>query len=246
MYKQCDIVQDLLPLYVDGACSASSAAMITEHLKNCPACKTFYEKLCSVSGEEILKAEMSEVVSRHEKQIKKKRLLTITKSVVITAIVALIVIGLLVWRIWPNSFSGIIPVNKNAIASFSSNVMIHRIVNGQTVTDSYHINSPDLAGNELGDVFEILATSSYRQDFRNLLPWSQDSIAADKNYDGRNAILVFSAGNHTDEWVEINYMSSGVLVVFVGGEDNCRIYHPTNENTFDDLVEYFQAHGVKQ
>ena len=35
MNKQCEIVQDLLPLYVDGACSESSAEMVREHLESC-------------------------------------------------------------------------------------------------------------------------------------------------------------------------------------------------------------------
>ena len=73
MIDQCEIIQDLLPLYVDSACSASSTAMIEEHLDNCPKCKRLYEILCSDSGEEILKTEMAEVVAKHEQQVKKKR-----------------------------------------------------------------------------------------------------------------------------------------------------------------------------
>ena len=57
-----------------------------EHLKGCPEYKDIYEKLCSNTGEEILKAEMAGVVAKHEKQIKKKRLLTIVASVVLTII----------------------------------------------------------------------------------------------------------------------------------------------------------------
>lgn len=246
MINQCEIVQDLLPLYVDGACSASSTTMVEEHLENCPECKCLYKKLCSDSGEEILKAEMAEVVAKHEKQINKKRILTITKSVVITSVIALLVICLLIWRVWPNSVSSIIPVDKNAITSFSSNVMISRIENGQTLTDVYSLHKTEFPCEEPGQILEILATSSYQQDFRNLLPWSADSIGADKSYDGRNAVLVFSVGNQNDEWVEINYLSSGIIVVFVGWEDGYRIYHPTNEQTFDDLVAYFETYGVKQ
>lgn len=246
MIDQCEIIQDLLPLYVDSACSASSTAMIEEHLDNCPKCKRLYEKLCSDSGEEILKAEMTDVVAKHEKQIKKKRILAITKSVAITTIVALLVIGLLIWRVWPNSPSSIIPVEKNTITSFSSNVMINRIENGQTVTDVYSIHKSEAPFEDPERILEILETSSYQQDLRNLLPWSVDSVGADKSYDGRNAVLVFSMGNQKDEWVEINYLSSGIIVVFVGGEDGCRIYHPTNEKTFDDLIKYYETYGVKE
>lgn len=246
MINQCEIVQDLLPLYVDSACSASSTSIVKEHLESCPACKALYENLCADAGEEILKAEMIEVVAKHKKQIKNKRILTITKSVAITSIVAIIVICLLIWRVWPNSSTSIIPVDKNAITSFSSTVMINRIENGQSVTDVYsiHKTEPPFEGPE--HILDILETSSYQQDFRNLLPWSVDSVGADKSYDGRNAVLVYSIGNQKNEWVEINYLSSGVIVVFVGGEGGYRIYHPTNTQTFDDLVAYYETYGVKQ
>ena len=98
MDKQCEIVQDLLPLYVDGACSESSAAMVKEHLETCPECKALYEKLCSDAGEETLKAEMVGVVAKHEKKVKKKRLLTIVASVVLTIVLIFSVINL-----WPAS-----------------------------------------------------------------------------------------------------------------------------------------------
>lgn len=95
MINQCEIVQDVLPLYVDSACSASSTAMIEEHLDNCPKCKSLYEKLCSDSGEEILKAEMVGVVAKHEKQIKKKRILSIVISVLVTFVVLMLAVALL-------------------------------------------------------------------------------------------------------------------------------------------------------
>ena len=98
MDKQCEIVQDLLPLYVDGACSESSVAMVKEHLESCPECKTLYEKLCSDTGEGTLKAEMVGVVAKREKKVKKKRLLTIVASVVLTIALIFTVINL-----WPAS-----------------------------------------------------------------------------------------------------------------------------------------------
>lgn len=98
MDKQCEIVQDLLPLYVDGACSESSVAMVKEHLESCPECKTLYEKLCSDTGEGTLKAEMVGVVAKREKKVKKKRLLTIVASVVLTIVLIFTVINL-----WPAS-----------------------------------------------------------------------------------------------------------------------------------------------
>ena len=72
MSKQCEIVQDLLPLYVDGACSESSAEMIKEHLETCADCRAIYEQMCSHTSEDILQTEKDGVIARHEKIEKKK------------------------------------------------------------------------------------------------------------------------------------------------------------------------------
>ena len=37
--QSCDIIQDLLPLYIDGVCSAASKALIKEHLLTCEKCR---------------------------------------------------------------------------------------------------------------------------------------------------------------------------------------------------------------
>ena len=246
MYQQCEIVQDLLPLYADEACSASSAAMIREHLEICPACRALYEKLCSDCAEEALKAEMAEVIASREKLMKRIRIFEIVRSVVITSVVVLLVICVLAWRFWPHSSSGIIPVDKDEISSFASGLLVQRLENGKPVTESYTFDNTELWRNASEEILEILATSDYRQDFRNLLPWEPDVVEADKNFDGRSALLVFSVGNQLDDWVQINYMSSTMIVVKLGWEDGRRIYHPTNEKTLDDLIEYFQAYGVQQ
>lgn len=39
MEKTCEIVDDLLPLYLDGVCSAESRRLVGEHLAVCPACR---------------------------------------------------------------------------------------------------------------------------------------------------------------------------------------------------------------
>ena len=34
----CGVIQDLLPLYVDGAAGEESRALVEEHLRSCPVC----------------------------------------------------------------------------------------------------------------------------------------------------------------------------------------------------------------
>lgn len=165
---------------------------------------------------------------------------------IITILIAVLIVGLLIWRFWPQPASSIMPVDEDSITSFSSNIKISHIENGQTVTDMYSINKTDFPCPEPGEILEILATSSYRQDFRNLLPWQADYIDADKNYDGRSVLMVFSLGNGKDEWIQVHFLTSTIIVVQEGDEDKLLVYHPTNRETLDELTEYFQTHGVKQ
>ncbi len=68
MGKQCELIRDLLPLYVDDACSETSAELVKEHLQDCAACRELYEKMRSFTDEHILQAEKEGVILRHEKK----------------------------------------------------------------------------------------------------------------------------------------------------------------------------------
>lgn len=41
----CDVIKDLLPLYVDDVCSEASRQLLEEHLAGCEACQAYYESL---------------------------------------------------------------------------------------------------------------------------------------------------------------------------------------------------------
>ncbi len=55
--KECAIVQDLLPLYVDGVVSEPSKEYIEEHLRECDDCKIHIEGLKEPMGEEAKKKQ---------------------------------------------------------------------------------------------------------------------------------------------------------------------------------------------
>lgn len=39
----CSVIQDLLPNYAEGLISPETAAIIRDHLENCPECRRLYE-----------------------------------------------------------------------------------------------------------------------------------------------------------------------------------------------------------
>ena len=75
MNKQCEIVRDLLPLYIDSACSVSSTQMIEAHLPECDECTQIYQAMKTDHYEEVLKAEKDDVIAHHAKTQTRKTLI---------------------------------------------------------------------------------------------------------------------------------------------------------------------------
>lgn len=46
----CDVVKDLIPLYIDGCCSDESKIIVEEHIKSCNTCKKLLEDMNAPSN----------------------------------------------------------------------------------------------------------------------------------------------------------------------------------------------------
>lgn len=68
--RECDIVQDLLPLYCDGACSDSSKNFVETHIEQCDKCKKVYGLLNDHSVETAIARESASILERHAKREK--------------------------------------------------------------------------------------------------------------------------------------------------------------------------------
>ena len=47
MKYECDVVKDLMPLYIDDVLSENSKIFVKDHIDSCEACRKYYEKLSS-------------------------------------------------------------------------------------------------------------------------------------------------------------------------------------------------------
>ncbi len=59
----CGVVRDLLPLYVDGACSEDSRALVERHVAACPSCAKMLSQLQNSACEESLRREAGTVLA---------------------------------------------------------------------------------------------------------------------------------------------------------------------------------------
>lgn len=72
----CDVIQDLLPLYLDDCCSIESRCLVEEHLKECDKCRALMKKM----GQELpIEEEVEE--NLEEGQLLKKSKEVLKKEV---------------------------------------------------------------------------------------------------------------------------------------------------------------------
>lgn len=75
MIHQCEVIRDLLPLYVDDACSDASARMVRQHLSECAECAKTYQMMKPETYETALRLEKETVLTRHAKAQKRTALI---------------------------------------------------------------------------------------------------------------------------------------------------------------------------
>ena len=89
MNYNCGIIDDLLPLYVDGACSDESKAAIEAHLASCKACREKLERMQTETAvSETIKSSGEITVAKYAKKVRKHRIKLAVGAVAISVIAA--------------------------------------------------------------------------------------------------------------------------------------------------------------
>ena len=98
----CDVVQDLLPLYVDGVCSADSRQLVEAHLNDCADCRAMLADLQESEAEAAFHADAKAVIGAHNKRQSKTALaLGLLISVFLTGLMGVMLyVTLKGWSDW--------------------------------------------------------------------------------------------------------------------------------------------------
>ena len=68
----CELIQDLLPLYQDNACSDTSREIVNEHIAECDKCKNMLNNLQNTSVDDYLISSKNSVLENHAKKERKR------------------------------------------------------------------------------------------------------------------------------------------------------------------------------
>lgn len=98
MKYDCEIIQDLMPLVIDGIASEKSVKLVNEHKQECMTCSSYYDNLSHNihinSDMDEQKVRESEHVTTYGKRIKKRRIKIIIA--VVLGIVGLLILQAIV------------------------------------------------------------------------------------------------------------------------------------------------------
>lgn len=98
--RKCNLIEDLLPLYVEGIVSEQTKEEIEQHLKECDKCLQIFEDMRKDSTMFEIEQENTEEINNSEKEIKcikkvkKKLILRIISSIFVSVIITLFVINI--------------------------------------------------------------------------------------------------------------------------------------------------------
>lgn len=131
MNYPCNLIQDLLPLYLDGVCSEESKTVVEQHLIKCPNCRKYYSAMCESdeiiimppnAEREIQKATSFQSV---KKTLFRKQILIAAVSIIVLAVIAFAVISVL-----KNSV-GIVEYEDNISVSMIDGSLVGRLNGSQ-------------------------------------------------------------------------------------------------------------------
>ena len=89
---KCEVIRDLLPLYIDGVCSDESKELIEEHIKECEKCQSYLSSLKESSNIE------NEYYDKESEERKKNFIVNMKKEInrkkIVTALITICVLVL--------------------------------------------------------------------------------------------------------------------------------------------------------
>ncbi|HPF88095.1 MAG TPA: zf-HC2 domain-containing protein [Candidatus Limiplasma sp.] len=204
MNNDCNIVRDLMPLYIDGVASEESKQYIEAHIKQCAQCKTYLEGMRAALPAAPKKrgAEEEAAFDHAADMLKKKHRRRVWRNVLIGILIGVLVMvgGYVGWTELAVKYNAELPVDAYG-------VFLTQLANGKVIVSIDYQGSKRIMGTVIRDTEE--ADSEHPDGLRTLRIWMettiipQTMIAANRNgpttvIDDIDQLDVICVGEHSD------------------------------------------------
>lgn len=198
MSYPCEMIQDLLPLYLDGICSEESKKAIEHHLAECSVCKAFYTAMEETEGTQIQThnpdRELQKAISFQavKKKIFRKQILAAVAAVLVLVTIAFTAVGIL------KNTTQIVAYDNNISVSMVDDNLVGRL---QGSRENYvkikRITSME-NGQEKNYLFFYVSDTKWDAITTNSEVFSEYTLCpADKGADQIDAVYYFT-GDYTN------------------------------------------------
>ena len=166
------------------------------------------------------------------------------KRTLFLSLAAAVLLALGVWRLRPLPLSALLTVDPAQVTSLACSANVAGVLDGEALIDTYALPTLFPEDEAFSAVLDLLTSTGYRRDFRDLLPWPLESVSSGRNYGGRTVNMVLVWGSGAEENCALS-MYDRQVVLFPPGDGGFLIYHPADPAVFHRLVDYLCAHGQK-
>ena len=182
MKISCNVIKDLLPLYVEEIATPDTRMVVEEHISSCETCKSELDKLSKSSGVPI----DSDIIILKEIQhkMRKKNYLTILCSIMITLVLVITIFGYLTAPEYVPYSKEIVTVTKNNTGTIA--------VKFKIPITGYQVSRHSTKG-RAGYIYNISAWSTLWNQYIGKKSYSTQPIINEKDSD---VISIYYSSNN--------------------------------------------------
>lgn len=125
----CDIIKDIIPLYIDGVCSKNSMQMVEDHIKECPACRDLMESCQNPAMTDEIKTSNEREFKELALKVKRKSRLKavfIVLGAVAASITGTLILGLFVLGIFSLGSEGYATIDTDNYGIYEGHIEAER------------------------------------------------------------------------------------------------------------------------
>ena len=206
--NDCHIIQDLMPLVIDEACSEESRKCVEEHIASCPECAQIYESMKAAVPAPVFDAEADRNVKKAMKKARKKyrwvRIVAVCLGVIVllTSVFVLTNPSVLYY---PQTTAPASWFMNAHLLRTQDGILLMRFIPAARMRNFYGVATFSISGEQINTQGETVAPGSAKMEFQ--YPWiarlfsSADAVQAENRWNdlifrlsGGDWVLPFAGG----------------------------------------------------
>ncbi len=200
MKYPCNLIRDILPLYVDNVCSAESKEIVKTHLADCTVCTAYFQSMIAQEQEidismscdkdnEVKKASSFRAV---KKKIRHKQIIIAISSMLVLMVILFLVIGIL------KQSTRVVSYENNLSVSMVDGNLVGRLYGSEHISLKSKTVVIRQDGQAFRCVFYILTDSIWNDMITSETVFSEYVICPkDKRADAIDRVYYYT-GEYTD------------------------------------------------